>query len=195
MKDPREFPKVLSGTMIGLAVVFLAVGSISYLTFGKDVQTVILLNLPPTPVVNTLQGLYALAICLSIPLQLFPAIRIVETALFTRSGKNNPIVKWQKNILRFFTVVLSAAIAIVGSSDLDKFVSFIGSLCCVPLCFLFPPLFHYKAIARTWQQKAIDIAIMVFAIVCMTYTTMITVQLWFSDAPADTPPPMRCTPH
>jgi hypothetical protein len=149
---------------------------------------VILLNLPPTPVVNTLQGLYALAICLSIPLQLFPAIRIVETALFTRSGKNNPIVKWQKNILRFFTVVLSAAIAIVGSSDLDKFVSFIGSLCCVPLCFLFPPLFHYKAIARTWQQKAIDIAIMVFAIVCMTYTTMITVQLWFSDAPADTRP-------
>ncbi|KAI8337149.1 transmembrane amino acid transporter protein-domain-containing protein [Chlamydoabsidia padenii] len=195
MKDPKQFPKVLSGTMIGLAVVFLAVGSVSYLTFGKDVQTVILLNLPPTPVVNTLQGLYALAICLSIPLQLFPAIRIIETALFTRSGKNNPVVKWQKNILRLLTVIFSAAVAILGSGDLDKFVSVIGSVCCVPLCFLFPPLFHYKAIARTVKQKVIDVLIIVFAIVCMTYTTMITISLWFSDAPSDVPPPNRCTPH
>lgn len=195
MKDPKQFPKVLSGTMIGLAVVFLAVGSVSYLTFGKDVQTVILLNLPPTPVVNTLQGLYALAICLSIPLQLFPAIRIVETALFTRSGKHNPVVKWQKNILRLLTVILSAGIAMAGSKDLDKFVSVIGSVCCVPLCFLFPPMFHYKAIARTVKQKVIDVLIIIFAIVCMTYTTMVTVSLWFSDAPSDAPPPTRCTPH
>ncbi|KAI8076783.1 transmembrane amino acid transporter protein-domain-containing protein [Halteromyces radiatus] len=195
MKDPKQFPKVLSGTMIGLAAVFLAVGSISYLTFGKNVQTVILLNLPPNPIVNTLQGLYALAICLSIPLQLFPAIRIVENALFTRSGKHNPIVKWQKNMLRLMTVILSAGIATAGSQDLDKFVSVIGSVCCVPLCFLFPPLFHYKAIARSVKEKVIDMLIIVFAVICMTYTTWITISLWFSDNQPDSPPPTRCIPH
>ncbi|KAI7858035.1 transmembrane amino acid transporter protein-domain-containing protein [Circinella umbellata] len=192
MKDPQKFPKVLSWTLFGITLLFLSIGSISYLAFGKEVQTVILLNLPATGTVDTIQGLYALAICLSIPLQLFPAIRIMETGLFTRSGKNNPVVKWQKNTFRFLTVLVCAGVAIAGSSDLDKFVSIIGSFCCVPLCFLFPPLFHLKAVARTFRQRFIDIAIIIFGLVCMTYTTYITLSLWSSTEEA--PPLSRCAP-
>jgi proton-coupled amino acid transporter len=178
MAEPEKFPKVLSGTMIFITSIFLSVGFFSYLAFGSDVQTVILLNMPGTAVVNTVQGLYALAICLSIPLQLFPAIRIVENGLFTRSGKHNNMVKWQKNVFRFISVLICAFIAIAGSGDLDKFVSLVGSLCCVPLCFFFPPLFHLKAIAKSWRQKTIDIAIIIFGLVSMTYTTGITIALW-----------------
>ncbi|KAI9018596.1 transmembrane amino acid transporter protein-domain-containing protein [Phycomyces nitens] len=180
MKDPSKFPKVLAGTMVFITALFLSVGFISYLAFGSNVQTVILLNMPGTPTVNTIQGLYALAICLSIPLQLFPAIRIIETGLFTRSGKFNTIVKWEKNIFRFLIVLVCAGIAIAGSTDLDKFVSLIGSVCCVPLCFFFPPLFHLKAIANTFRQKAIDITIIIFGLVAMIYTTGITIALWSS---------------
>ena len=192
MKEPQKFPKVLSWTLFGITLLFLSIGAISYLAFGKEVQTVILLNLPATGTVDTIQGLYALAICLSIPLQLFPAIRIMETGLFTRSGKNNPVVKWQKNAFRFLTVLICAGVAIAGSSDLDKFVSIVGSFCCVPLCFLFPPLFHLKGVARTFRQKFIDIAIIVFGLVSMTYTTYITLSLWSSTEEA--PPVSRCAP-
>ncbi|KAI8380993.1 transmembrane amino acid transporter protein-domain-containing protein [Radiomyces spectabilis] len=194
MAEPKKFPKVLSGTMIGVTLLFLSVGFISYLTFGDEVQTVILLNLPANPLVNTIQGLYAVAICLSIPLQLFPAIRIVETGLFTRSGKNNPVVKWEKNIFRLMTVVVCALVATAGSADLDKFVSLIGSVCCVPLCFLFPPLFHLKGIAKTWQQRTIDIVIIIFGLASMIYTTAITVSLWSAEGEA-APPISRCIPH
>ncbi|KAI8377404.1 transmembrane amino acid transporter protein-domain-containing protein [Radiomyces spectabilis] len=193
MAEPKKFPKVLSGTMVFITVIFLSVGFVSYLAFGSKVQTVILLNMPDTPMVNTVQALYAMAICLSIPLQLFPAIRIAENALFTRSGKHNPIVKWQKNGFRFAAVLVCSLIAIAGSGDLDKFVSLVGSLCCVPLCFLFPPLFHLKAIARTWKQKAIDIAILLFGILSMTYTTGITIALWSQGGEAA--PISRCTPN
>ncbi|KAI9260543.1 transmembrane amino acid transporter protein-domain-containing protein [Phascolomyces articulosus] len=191
MKNPEKFPKVLSWTLFGITLLFLSIGFLSYLAFGKDVQTVILLNLPATRTVDTIQGLYALAICLSIPLQLFPAIRIMETGLFTRSGKNNPVVKWEKNAFRFFTVLVCAGVAIAGSSDLDKFVSIVGSFCCVPLCFLFPPLFHLKGVAQTFRQKFIDIAIIIFGLVSMTYTTYITLSLWSTSAEA--PPISRCT--
>ncbi|KAI8339776.1 transmembrane amino acid transporter protein-domain-containing protein [Choanephora cucurbitarum] len=190
MAEPEKFPKVLSGTMIFITAIFLSVGFISYLAFGSEVQTVILLNMPGTTMVNTVQGLYALAICLSIPLQLFPAIRIVENGLFTRSGKHNAMVKWQKNLFRFVSVLICATIAIAGSSDLDKFVSLVGSLCCVPLCFFFPPLFHLKAIAKTWRQKTIDIAIIVFGIASMTYTTGITISLWSEGG--ESAPISRC---
>lgn len=179
--------------MLFITILFISIGLLSYLAFGDQVQTVILLNLPATPVVNTIQGLYALAICLSIPLQLFPAIRIVEQGLFSKSGKHNPIVKWQKNMFRFASVLLCAAVAIAGSKDLDKFVSLIGSLFCIPLCFLFPPLFHLKACANDFKHKAIDISIIVFGMICMVYTTFITVGLWTSEGePAA--PISRCTP-
>ncbi|CAO3617315.1 unnamed protein product [Cunninghamella echinulata] len=192
MKEPKKFPKVLSWTMFGITLIFISVGFFSYLAFGDTVQTVILLNLPGTAAVNTVQGLYALAICLSIPLQLFPAIRISENAIFSKSGKHNPIVKWQKNIFRFLAVLLCASIAIAGSGDLDKFVSLVGSLCCVPLCFIFPPLFHLKAIANTWRQKLIDISIFIFGVCSMTYTTGITIALW--SAGGEDVPISRCVP-
>ncbi|CEG72992.1 neutral amino acid transporter [Rhizopus azygosporus] len=191
MAEPEKFPKVLSGTMIFITTIFLSVGFISYLAFGSQVQTVILLNMPGTAAVNTVQGLYALAICLSIPLQLFPAIRIIETGLFTRSGKYDNLVKWQKNMFRFVAVLVCAAIAIAGSSDLDKFVSLIGSLCCVPLCFFFPPLFHLKAIASNWRQKTVDVLIIVFGLVSMSYTTFITVSLWSEGG--ESAPISRCS--
>ncbi|RCH89636.1 neutral amino acid transporter [Rhizopus stolonifer] len=194
MKEPKKFPKVLSWTMLFITLLFISIGLLSYLAFGDEVQTVILLNLPVSPVVNTIQGLYAMAICLSIPLQLFPAIRIVETGLFSRSGKHNPIVKWQKNMFRLAAVILSAAVAIAGSSDLDKFVSLIGSVFCIPLCFLFPPLFHYKAVANHWRHKAVDIAIIMFGLITMAYTTYITIGLWTQES--EPPAPIsRCTPH
>ncbi|KAI9249422.1 transmembrane amino acid transporter protein-domain-containing protein [Phascolomyces articulosus] len=193
MKEPEKFGRVLSYTMLGITLIFLSVGFLSYMAFGDKVQTVILLNFPATPVVNTIQALYAMAICLSIPLQLFPAIRIIETALFTKSGKNNPVVKWQKNGFRLIAVLICSGIAIAGSDDLDKFVSLVGSLCCVPLCFLFPPIFHYKAIARTFTAKAINIAIIIFGAVSMTYTTGITIALW--SAGGEEAPISRCTPN
>ncbi|CAO3680454.1 unnamed protein product [Rhizopus stolonifer] len=191
MAEPEKFPKVLSWTMVFITSIFLSVGFISYLAFGSQVQTVILLNMPDTVAVNTVQGLYALAICLSIPLQLFPAIRIIENGLFTRSGKYNAVVKWQKNAFRLVAVLVCAFIAIMGSADLDKFVSLIGSLCCVPLCFLFPPLFHLKAIANNWRQKSVDVIIIVFGVISMTYTTGITVALWSKGG--EPAPISRCT--
>jgi amino acid permease len=117
MKEPEKFPKVLTGSMIFMTVLFTSVGVVSYLAFGDKVETVILLNLPAhSAVVNSVQLLYAMAICLSIPLQLFPAIRIMETGLFTLSGKTNMKVKWQKNMFRFGMVVVCAIIAIGGSN-------------------------------------------------------------------------------
>ncbi|KAI9321485.1 transmembrane amino acid transporter protein-domain-containing protein [Dichotomocladium elegans] len=192
MAEPEKFPRVLGYTMVFITSIFLSVGFFSYLAYGDNVQTVILLNLPVNHFVNVVQALYALAICLSIPLQLFPAIRIVETMFFSRSGKYNPAVKWAKNGFRFFAVLICVAIAIAGSNDLDKFVSLVGALCCVPLCFLFPPLFHLKAIAKTKTEKIIDLSIITFGIVSMTYTTIITILLWSADS--EGAPISRCIP-
>lgn len=76
---------------------------------------------------NSVQFLYSLAILLSTPLQLFPAIRIMENGMFVRSGKGNVKVKWEKNFFRFVIVFITAFISWGGADDLDKFVALIGS--------------------------------------------------------------------
>jgi proton-coupled amino acid transporter len=139
MKDPKKFPKVLGLVMIIISVVFISMGALSYAAFGSATETVVILNMPQdSKFVNAVQFLYSVAILLSTPLQIFPAIKITENELFTRSGKYNPHIKWQKNVFRFFVVMLCAAIAWIGANDLDKFVSIVGSFACVPLVYIYP---------------------------------------------------------
>ena len=139
MKDPAKFPPVLAGVMIFITVLFMLMGALSYAAFGSATKTVVLLNLPQdSKFVNAVQLLYSLAILLSTPLQLFPAIGILEAKLFPRSGKNNPHTKWKKNVFRFFLVVICALIAWGGAADLDKFVALVGSFACVPLVYVYP---------------------------------------------------------
>lgn len=78
--------------------------------------------------VNVAQFLYSIAILLSTPLQLFPAVRIMENGIFSRSGKHSTKVKWQKNMFRMLVVVGCSGVAWAGAADLDKFVSLVGSL-------------------------------------------------------------------
>ncbi|KAL9545881.1 hypothetical protein MBANPS3_006935 [Mucor bainieri] len=196
MKDPKKFPRVLTRALTVITCLFITMGALSYMTFGENVQTIILLNLPSKdPMVSSIQTLYSLAICLSIPLQLFPAIRIMENGLFTtKSGKNNAIVKWQKNVFRVFVVFLCAGIGIVGSKDkLDKFVALIGALFCIPLCFVFPPLFHLKALELPPTRRIANFALILFGIICMAFVSFSTITQWNSAEPTD--PVQRCIIH
>jgi proton-coupled amino acid transporter len=69
-------------------------------------------------------------------------------------------------------------IAYFGSGDFNKFVSFIGSFCCVPLSFILPPLFHLKAVANTTFEKVVDIAFIVFGVVVMISVSVINIIEW-----------------
>ncbi|MCJ1385249.1 neutral amino acid transporter [Xylographa soralifera] len=183
MKKPKKFPRVLAIVMVIITLIFMSMGAFSYAAFGSSTRTVVLLNLPQdNKFVNAVQFLYSLAILLSTPLQLFPAIRIMENELFTRSGKYNAWIKWQKNIFRFFFVIGCALLAWGGAGDLDKFVALVGSFACVPLVYVYPPLLHLKAVAQSRKQRFADIALCIFGCVGMVYTTTLTVMSWAGAA-------------
>lgn len=139
MRHPKKFPKVMFVVMVIITTLFVVMGAVSYAAYGSKTETVVLLNLPQDDrMVNGVQFLYSLAILLSTPLQIFPAIRITENALFTRSGKYNPYIKWQKNVFRFFVVALCALVAWGGADNLDKFVALVGNFACIPLVYIYP---------------------------------------------------------
>ncbi|KAG8213253.1 amino acid transporter [Butyriboletus roseoflavus] len=177
MREPHKFPRALTGVMIGTLVLFGGAGALAYLTFGSDVKAVVLVNLDQTKKsTQAVQFLYSMAILLSIPLQFFPAARILENGLFVRSGKQDPRVKWLKNCFRFGLVMVCTVISWAGAADLDKFVALIGSFACVPLCFVYPAMLHYKAVAKTPMEKTIDILLCVFGLAAMIFTTTQTIK-------------------
>lgn len=181
---PRNFPKVLLKVMLTISSIFVFVGSLGYLTFGDKIDTVILLNLPQdSPLIIMIQLLYALAILLSTPIQIFPAVRLIELRLFrpTDSGKLSLMVKWQKNLVRLLFVLLTAVLALYGGQNLDKFVSFVGCFACIPLVYMYPPMLHLKSCcdyknATTGKRSKYWLAVLDYILVAiggvaLVYTT------------------------
>lgn len=195
MKEPQKFPRVLTGCMVFVAMLFTGFGVMGYMAYGSDIQTVVIVNLPQDDkFVQAVQFLYTVAIILSLPLQLFPAVRIMENGLFSKSGKHNPQVKWQKNTFRAMTVLGCSLISWAGASNLDGFVSFIGSFACVPLCFIYPPLLHLKARAKTRTQRALDYALITFGVITTVYTSVQTILVLARPAPKEGTEFGKCQP-
>ncbi|KAK9768083.1 hypothetical protein K7432_001579 [Basidiobolus ranarum] len=179
MKEPEKFPQLLTGAMLLISAIFISVGSLSYAAFGQDVQAVVLLSLPENAVTQTAQSLYVIAIALTVPLMLFPAVRIVENALFgKKTGKYSIRVKIEKNIFRAVLCVFTAFVALGGYSNLDNFIALIGALACIPLAFIFPALFHLKALATKPWVRAGDIALLIFGTGVMIFVTINTIATW-----------------
>jgi proton-coupled amino acid transporter len=187
MANPEKFPEVLSISMIIITSLFVTIGTIGYTSFGDQVRSIIILNLPQDNVfVQSIMILYSLAVFLTAPLQLFPAIKIGESVIFNkgqetgklyRSGKNNPQIKWLKNLFRAIAVVFICTIAYLNADNIDKYVSFNGCFACIPLVYIYPPLIHLKTLQGnnlTSKQRLLkycDYSLITVGIITVIYTT------------------------
>lgn len=181
MRKPEHFSGLLYMVMFLITVIFTSVGALCYATFGEETKIQVISNFPQeSALVNAVQLLYSLAVLGGEPVQLFPAVRIIETSLFGEraTGRKSTAIKWKKNGIRSVVMALCIGISMVGATDLDKFVSLIGSFACVPLVYIYPAYLHYKGAADKSWTKALDLGLIVVGIVAMVYTTAVTVFDW-----------------
>ncbi|KAF7720658.1 neutral amino acid transporter [Apophysomyces ossiformis] len=183
MKEPRKFPAVLNTGMVIVTIIFILIGAIGYIAFGDATQASIVANLPRQPLSITVQLLYAVAMILTSPFMLYPALTIVENGIFgERSGNNNIKWKWLKNLCRAMVALVCAVVSFaVGPDGLSKFVALVGSVACLPLCFIFPGMFHYKITSGKWRKGG-DILLALFGAAAMVYTVYVNVNSWVHPA-------------
>ena len=176
MAKPERFEPLLGTVMFIITILFTSVGALCYATFGEATSIEIITNYPQdSRFVNAVQFIYSLAVLVGNPVQLFPALRIMEGNLFgAHSGKRSVRTKWTKNVFRGLVVAMCGCIAILGAGNLDRFVALIGSFACVPLVYIYPAYLHYKGVATSWPVKAGDIVFMAVGFVGMVYTTVVT---------------------
>jgi proton-coupled amino acid transporter len=46
MREPQKFPRALTGVMFTISILFAGAGVLGYAAYGKDIQTVVIVNLP-----------------------------------------------------------------------------------------------------------------------------------------------------
>ncbi|KAJ2497097.1 hypothetical protein GGH96_005352 [Coemansia sp. RSA 1972] len=185
MRRPEKFSTVLSLVMVICGVVCVSIGGLSYAAFGDKTEAIVLLNMPSNTVATlTVQLLYSVAILFTTPLMMFPVIRILEQALFPRrSGKRSRAVKMQKNVFRALLLALVMAVSVVGVERVDKLVAIIGGSACIPLSFIYPPLFHLRAAAVSRWERMRDMSLAVVGTIVCVYVTYGAVSRWGANDP------------
>jgi len=126
---------------------------------------------------NVVKILFCFNLMFSFPLVIYPSIMIFENYLFDGWEKTRKR-QWSKNVNRAFIVALTCGITVLLGEKLDKFLSILGALCCTPIAFMFPALFHFKTCADTKLQQGIDMTIFGVGIVIMGYCTTTGVMAW-----------------
>mmetsp|Transcript_72726 Transcript_72726/g.151845 ORF Transcript_72726/g.151845 Transcript_72726/m.151845 type:complete len:617 (-) Transcript_72726:142-1992(-) len=166
-RDPLKFVPVYGATIFFMMSLIAVMSFLGYFCFGEDTNTLILINLGKGWVSDCIRIMFSLVMMVSFPLQMLPAIRIVES-IFLMPSRPQTCDKHLKSAFRVLFVLLVAGVAIGASTALDNFVSLIGAVCGLPLAFIFPAICHGKLVATRGSLLAItDILFVAFG-ACVT---------------------------
>ncbi|KAI8646348.1 transmembrane amino acid transporter protein-domain-containing protein [Parasitella parasitica] len=196
MKEPQKFSRVLNVGMLICTVIFIFIGTIGYVAYGENTQASVVANMPREALSVTVQLLYSIAMILTSPFMLYPPLTIIERGIFGthKSGSVSLRYKWLKNLTRSLIPIVCAAVSFgVGSSGLNKFVALVGSLACMPLCFIFPGMFHYK-VAKSKRAKFFDVVLVLWGWGIMIYTMYVNVNSWIHPSTGGAAAATECVP-
>ena len=142
MEKPQDFQVLLKIQMVILTIIYLVFPSICYVAIGDRLQDIVFFSLPTDdPFYLLVQILYAVSALLSFPIQLFPALRIIENSRFMRYRLFNEKGRTKNKILRyglrFFVIGIVFLIAYTAKS-FHLFLNLMGSCVFTFIGFVLP---------------------------------------------------------
>jgi len=81
-------------------------------------------------------------------LQLYPTHIIIENIIYNGWEKTKKR-QMTKNFSRSLLVAISIGFTLVLGHKVEKFLGILGAVCCAPIGFTFPAMFHLKVCANT----------------------------------------------
>ena len=87
-----------------------------------------------------------------------------------------------KNLSRTLLVAFSIGFTIALGDNLDDFLSLLGAVSCTPVAFIFPAVFHLKAVASTKLAKTLDVVIIFIGICIFIGCSILDVEEWVKKA-------------
>lgn len=177
-RHPESYMWVYAATISFIMVLISTVGVMGNFAYGMNTNTLILINLKPGAVGSTIRVLFSLVMLSSFPLQMLPAIRIVESLVLSPS-RPGTCDKHAKSAFRILFVATVAVVAIGAASSLDNFVSLVGVVCGLPLCFICPAICHLYLLAERGSFGAItDVCFVLVGMVMVVVVGTSSIVNW-----------------
>ena len=185
MKNKSNFSKILAANIVVIFLFFTTVALIGYHAFGNDVKGPITLNLLQSSNVNKIARasiiIYSIATTLTFPLVAYPSIEIAHRYISKYAPEAIANKFWVKAIVRLFFVLVCVGITLLTDGDSDKYISVVGSLVCIPLTFMLPPLFHVLIVSRTRNQMIFDLVLLLLGTSVCIISTVFTILEWAQE--------------
>jgi len=156
MEKPQDFPRILKNEMILLTFIYLVFPTLSYVAFGDKVPDIIFFTLPTDdPFYLLIQVLYAISALFSYPVQLFPALRIIENSKFFRFKLFNEKGRTKNKKLRYglrLVVIGLVFLVAYAANSFHLFLNLLGSCVFTFIGFILPVWVynvHFKGRIKT----------------------------------------------
>ena len=175
-EQKETFAPILVFTLLGVCALFILFGGINYAYYGEKTLPVITSNLPEgSQIGRVIPFAFALASLFNVPLFLFPAAIYLEAQCFSGVPKSRART-WMINGMRTTLILLCTFVAYLGKDKIDAFIALIGSVCCVPLAFIFPVICHTKVCQSNKRILAINLAVLLLGVILFVYTSYSAVK-------------------
>lgn len=145
---------VLNTAMVVVACLYIGMGFFGFLKYGNQVKGNIAFNLPEGAINTTVKLLFAIAIFMSYPLQMYVPISMIWPKVVDKYDLIQGSEKYELIQCGFRIVMVTAtffAAAVVPK--LDLFISLVGAFCSSCLAWIFPPLFHTLTFWDSQQEE------------------------------------------
>ncbi len=174
--NKAAYPFIQSCALVVVSVLYSTFGAFGYLAFGKDVRGPVTISLDQRRRdVEVIELIYILALFPTILMQIYPPIQILEHYAALTFRENKPAKQTAQVALRVVLVVAAVWIGVLFGEKFDLVLSLLGNLVCAPVSYLFPGLIHLALVAEDRGEKARDIALIVFGLLCLVVATVFTV--------------------
>ncbi|KAJ8600083.1 hypothetical protein CTAYLR_001901 [Chrysophaeum taylorii] len=201
----KDFAPLYLKTAGGIVLVYIMFGIVNWAAYGDRTETVLTVNLPDGNWKASVQLAYLVAVVFTFPLQLFPAIQILKSAvhklesLHRRHLANRPSSsdsyerissiddekthpgkrRLEGNIARAFLVLGLSAVSIFEVHSLDKLVALVGGLLGIPLAFVYPLAIHLQLVPEA--PRIIRLTNIIFILIGLGLAiacTGVTIATW-----------------
>ena len=154
MREPTSFGGivgVLNTAMIIVATMYTGMGFFGYLKFGDAVTGNIALSLPPGVANDVVRLMFAIAIFLSYPLQMYVPLNISWPLIESHYHLQKETNQHRIVDFAFRSGMVIATFLVAGAvPKLDLFISLVGAFSSSCLALIFPPLFHLLVF---WEDR------------------------------------------
>jgi proton-coupled amino acid transporter len=193
MQQKSSFSRVAWISGLGVGTLYALFGFLGYTAHGDRVTAIATLNFSSRdPMILFVQAGYCIALFLSFPIAMFPALQIAESFIRQRiviDPALSPSAKDRSQsdpfsytaALRVGVALIAGLIATFAGSSFDNYVALVGGAICIPLTLIYPAYFHLRLCVsdgKARQQRFEDWICIIVGLIGSVACCIVSIARW-----------------